>query len=218
MERKRSLKCLIIALIPVVIGIMLSGCGTVQWHLMELNLDRPNPSQIHNIKYIPDDKSEPELQRQVEDFMSYYFDSHAEEMGYYTVNFTYREEPKLGWLMISAVTLFIPNLIGMPISNSDYRLYAYLRIYDSRGDLVQTFQKAKYFKGYSGLYYPTKANITKKFGDTYSQLLPDLLKQADRDTRTINAMLDAAGPVTIENAAVARTKIRGTVMTSTFER
>jgi hypothetical protein len=198
----------LIGLILVFSGIIISSCSTtVAWHKVELDLDKPPRTQIHHL-INETVGSDIELQRQIEDIMKNYFDFSSEEMGYYTFSFVYEiDNTGFGLFLagLSGATSFILNLIGMPWTTYDYRLHAYLRFFDSQGNLVKTFQNSKHFTLVQGFYY---GKPTRKAGKIYSELLQDLLTQADRDARMINAILEAAGPITVGNIASARSKIR----------
>jgi hypothetical protein len=207
MQKRKFLKTFV-GFVLIITATGLSACSTtVAWHKVKLDLNRPSQSQIHNLKN-EDAGADMELQRQIEAIMKDFFDSRGEEMGYYTTSFTYGfDTTPLGLVMIviNSLTAFIPTLVGMPFEIYDYRLHAYLRLYDSQGNLMQTFQNSRHFNLVQGLYYGTP---TKKAGKIYSELLEDLLRQASGDASTINAMLEAAGPITTENAAAARSKIK----------
>ena len=198
----------LIGLILVFSGVITTSCSTtVAWHKVELDLDKPPRTQIHHL-INETVGSDIELQRQIEDIMKNYFASSSEEMGYYTFSFVYKiDDTDFGLFLacLSGVTLFIPNLIGMPWTAYDYRLHAYLRFFDSQGNLVKIFQNSKHFTLAQGFYY---GNPTRKAGKIYSELLQDLLTQADRDAKMVNAILEAAGPITVGNIASARSKIR----------
>jgi hypothetical protein len=198
-------------LILIIFGIITTGCSsTVNWTRVELNVDRPPRSQIHNLRH-ETVGLEREFQRKVEDIMKDFFDSRGEEFGYYTVQFTYQPaglaDIGILWIGLNAITLSIGSLLGMPYTATNYRLHAYLRIFDSAGDLVQTFQSSGRMTVNHAFYYDSPT-VTIGAGKVYSELLDDLLRQADRDTRKVNEMLEAVGPITVQNTAAARSKIR----------
>jgi len=217
MEKKRTLKCYFIGLILIVLGIIFTNCATTKWYELELDSKEVPNSRIHNLTVLIE--GEPELRKQISDFMRNYFDSRKEEMGYCTIDdLTYRIDGNtsatVGLALLFGFTGTISGLLGIPISVTDYSLYATLHIFDSRGDLVQSFQDVNRFTVYGGFYYGGPSQTTKKAGKYYSELLANLLNQVNNDSRIINAKLEAAGPITIENRAAARSKIRGTVITT----
>jgi hypothetical protein len=193
----------------LVFGLLFMGCSTtVAWNKVNLNVDKPPRSQIHNLKN-ETAGLDTGLQIQVEDIMMNFFDSRDEEYGYYTVNFDYTVANTFGGLAlayITGTTLFTTYLLGVPWTAYNCTLNTHLRIYDSNGNLVQAFQNSKRFILAQGLYYNNTP--TRKAAKVYSQLLDDLLKLADRETRTINALLEIAGPISIEKIASARSNIR----------
>jgi len=215
MEKKKNLKHYLIGLILIVLGIIFTNCSTIEWRKLELVPNEAPNSKIHNLAVLIE--GEPETRKQISAFMRNYFDSSKEEMGYCTIDLTYRFESNgagVGLFIFSLFTVYVPNLIGIPFWGDVYRLYATLHIFDSRGDLVQTFQDVNRFTIYNGLYYGGSSQTTKKAGKYYSELLANLLNQVNKDSRMINATLEAAGPITIENSSTARSKIRGTVITT----
>jgi hypothetical protein len=205
---KRFILRSLIALMLVFSGLSISSCSTiVAWQEVKLDVDKPPRTQIHHLRN-ETVGYDLELQRQIEGIMGNYFDSSSEEWGYYTVDFAYGFESTVSGAVLAGLsggTLFILNLIGMPWTTWDYRLHAFLRFFDSQGNLAEIFQNSKHFTLVQGFYYGTP---TRKAGKIYSELLQDLLAQADRDAKMINAILEAAGPITVQNVAAARSKIR----------
>ena len=203
----------LIALIVVCFGIGISSCSTIYWKIVELNVDKAPRTQIHRLRNETVELEE-NLQRQIEDIMGAYFDPRGgeEEWGYYMVDFTYKTElTNLGAFLslLSSFTFLVPNILGMPVMAHDYRIYAYLRFFDSQGNLVETFQNTKHFAALEGIYEGLLYEMPEeKAGKAYSELLLDLLAQADSDAQLINAILEAAGPVTVQNRAAARSKVR----------
>lgn len=195
----------------VVFGITATGCATnVAFNRVNLNVDRPPRSQIHNLRH-ESRGMDREFQNQVERIMGEFLDTRGEELGYYTINFISRAEGSTGGGRVlgffSGFFLFVPNLIGMPWDISRFRLQVFLNIFDSDGNLVQTFDSTERFTLVRGLYYGYSP--TRRSGRIFSELLDEVLRQADRDASLINAMLEAAGPITVENTAAARSRIHG---------
>ena len=90
-------------LIPIIFGIISTGCTTtIAWDKVDLDLKRSPRSQVYNLKN-ETVGLEADILKQVEDIMRNYFDPRSEEMGYYTVNFTYS---------VSNSNMFWPTLAG----------------------------------------------------------------------------------------------------------
>jgi len=152
---------------------------------------------------------DPELVYEVDKIMtmSNFADTREAPMGYYTVNFTYGAAVTAGGYalaFISGFTLFVYNLYGMPFQNTKHHISAYLSIFDSQGNLIETFSKTSDFKLVTGLYYGY--NPTKKAGKKYTELIKDLLQQANMKSESINDLLNEAGPVTAQNSKAAKAK------------
>jgi hypothetical protein len=198
-------------LVLIIFGIISTGCVTsFHWDELDLSVENTPHSKIHKLRS-EDVGLEIEFQRKVEDIMRDFFDSRGEEYGYYTVDFVHQtQDPntitggQLALAFFSGLTLFTLNILGMPITQFEYRLNAYLQIFDSAGDLVQIFQNSKRFKVTYGLYY---GNLKEAMEKNCSESLSDLIKRADREAETINTILEVAGPITPQNTAAARSKI-----------
>ncbi|MDR2500782.1 MAG: hypothetical protein LBD37_06870 [Treponema sp.] len=83
-------------------------------------------------------------------------------------------------------------------------LYGHLRIYDSQGNPVRMFQN------FSWITLDTENkdwDLTAGAGAVCSALLDDLLRQADSDSRVINSLLEAPGPVLGELTLEARIRM-----------
>jgi len=215
---KNIIKFFGIITIAVVI-IFSTGCSTlISWNKVNLDLDSPTESQIHNLKNETVElvlkttntvEFEEEIQIQISNIMGNFFNSHGEEYGYYTLNFTYQPFSTIGGMalaMLTGASLFSTYLLGVPWTVYDYKLNASLHLYNSAGEVVGTYQNSTHFYLAQGLYYNNTPN--KKAGKYFSELLGDLLRQADHDSITINKMLEIAGPITVEKSASARSKIK----------
>ena len=195
------------AVIVFGLAMLMNSCSVaLKWPNMKLGYVSV-PGQLANLQNATAGL-DPELVYEVDKIMSSYVDTRAEQMGYYTVNFTYKAAATGGGLalaFVSGFTLFSYNLMGMPFQITKFNVSAYLSIFDSQGNLVETFRKTGDFKMTSGFYYGHDA--TKKAGVKYTELFRDLLQQANMKSRTINDLLHEAGPVTVQNSAAAKTKI-----------
>jgi len=197
-------------LMTLVFGFGMTSCATrLDWQKLELgevNVRGQLPS-LQNATTGMD----PELMYRVDKIMANFLDGHGKVMGYYTVNFTRGNRLSGGGYVLAFLTgffLYTPALLGMPFQVSTETLSAYLNIFDSQGNLVESFRKSGDFTLATGLYYGHDA--TKKAGKKYNELFKDLLEQANMKSRSINDLLNVAGPITIENTAAAKSKIAQT--------
>ena len=192
----------------IIFGISVMGCSTtIAWNKVDLDLGGPPHSQIHNLRN-ETSGIEIGLRRQIEDIMKIFLDDHGEEFGFYTVDFTTEiVDYNLVLPFVSGLTVFSLNILGMPWTTVTYRLHAFLNIFDSQGNHVQSFENSNSFSFAQGFYYNYKPP-TRKVGRIYSELFEDLLRQTDINARLINAVLENAGPITAENLASARARIR----------
>jgi hypothetical protein len=199
--------CLGMLAIVLTFGFVLTSCATtLNWQKLELG-DVNMRGQLPNLQDATTG-IDPELMYKVERIMSNFVDTRGEQMGYYTVNFTRSNRLSAGGYILSFLTGFLiytPALLGMPFQISIETLSAYLSIFDSQGNLVESFKKSGDFTLATGLYYGHDA--TKKAGKKYNELFRGLLEQANMKSRSINDLLNAAGPVTVNNTAAAKLKI-----------
>jgi len=191
----------------LVFGMGLTSCATtLSWNELELG-DVNMRGQLPNLQNATTG-IDPELMYRVERIMSNFVDTRGKQMGYYTVNFTRSNRLSGGGYVLAFLTgffLYTPAVLGMPFQVSTETLSAYLTIFDSQGNLVESFRKSGNFKLATGLYYGHDA--TKKAGKKYNELFRDLLEQANMKSRSITDLLDVAGPVTQQNTSAARSRI-----------
>jgi hypothetical protein len=188
-------------------GLGLTSCATrLDWQKLELG-EINIRGQLPNLQNATVGM-DPELMYRVEKIMSNFADARGKEMGYYTVNFTRGNRLSGGGYVLAFLTgffVYTPALLGIPFQVSTETLSAYLNIFDSQGNLVESFRKSGNFSLATGLYYGHDA--TKKAGKKYNELFKDLLEQANMKSRSINDLLNVAGPVTVNNTAAAKLKI-----------
>ena len=191
-------------------GLGLTSCATrLNWQKLDLGEVNVR-GQLPNLQNATTG-IDPELMYRVEKIMSNFVDSRGEEMGYYTVNFTRGNRLSGGGYVLAFLTgffLYTPALLGVPFQVSTETLSAYLNVYDSQGNLVESFKKTGDFSLATGLYYGHDA--TKKAGKKYNELFRELLEQANMKSRSINDLLNTAGPITLGNTAAAKSKIAQT--------
>ena len=206
---KRLYKRVLLGKVVIVFGLalLMNSCSvTFKWQNMKFG-DVAVRSQLPNLQNATVGL-DPELVHEVDKIMFNFVDTRGEPMGYYTVNFTYSAELTGGGYALaffSGFTLFSLNLMGMPIQVVKLPVSAYLSIFDSQGNLIETFKKTGEFKLTSGFYYGH--DVTKKAGEKYTELFKDLLQQANMKSQSINGSLNEAGPVTVHNSTAAKTKI-----------
>jgi hypothetical protein len=196
--------------IACALALLMSSCATVvKWQDMKLGNVNVR-SRVYNLQNATFEL-DPELSYQIERIMSNIVDTRGEQMGYYTVNFTYTSQLTPGGsalAFISGFTMFTLNLVGMPIQMTEHTVSAYLNIFDSQGNLVERFRKSDKIKLTSGFYYGH--DLTEKAEKKYTELFRILLQQVDMKSNSINDLLEKAGTVTKENTASAKSKIAQT--------
>ncbi|MDR2500783.1 MAG: hypothetical protein LBD37_06875 [Treponema sp.] len=187
-----------------------AGCATtypIEWHKVELSADRPDRGPLLNLQNAgqwidrwenikPDyfayndpgvDVNLRELKDTVEERAAGYFYSPDEVYyGYYLAYFTYGE------------------MLYHQARRPPKGLFGHLRIYDSQGNPIRTFRNFRRLVVYT---LHKDWDLTANAGAVCSALLEDLLRQADSDSRIINSLLEAPGPVLGELTLEARIRM-----------
>jgi hypothetical protein len=194
-------------LITVAALISLTGCiSTIDWYKMDLDSNINVRTRLLNLKNATEDA---DLYQQAEKLTANgYFDTGNEAYGYYGIDIYYTRESYASWIVwltLNSFTLYIPALLGVPVDSEKFVLNAYLNIFDSAGNLVQSLRKTDSFIQTAGLYYGH--DPTKKASKIYSKLFEDLFTVADIRSEEINQELMAAGPIDSSNASAARARI-----------
>lgn len=92
-------------------------------------------------------------------------------------------EPNVGWTLVSALTLHIPNIFGMPEASHTSFCELELRIVDKNGKLIRAYNAdsivTKYTAAYWG-YYPQDTINAALYG-SYKETLTKLMNQMNND-------------------------------------
>jgi hypothetical protein len=174
--------------------------GEVNTHAEILNLQRASAL------------SPPALKQEVEKVMSNVVNANGEPMGYYTVNVSNETDVPDANVTIQTICCclcYVPNLLGVPYWMIDKYCSVSLNIFDSNGNLIGSYKKDRWFRIYSSFYYGYGS--TRKAGKVYTKLFEDILQQVSAKSQSINDLLNAAGPITAQNTAAAKSKINETL-------
>jgi hypothetical protein len=160
--------------------------------------------QILNLQNYGD--NDIDFARQSENLMKNGFlDTRSQEFGYYHVDYsTYRNQGGMAYWQAALVPILL-DFVGFPTDSATFDLTAYLYIFDSSGNLVKRYEKRDSFYQVAGLYYGH--NPTKKAARKFSALYEEIFQAATRESGEINQALEASGPITAENRALAMEKI-----------
>lgn len=92
-------------------------------------------------------------------------------------------EPNMGWTYLSIGTMYIPNLLGMPIGSYTSFCELELRVVDKNGRLIRAYNSdsvtTKYSAAYWGYYFKDAANAAM-YG-SYKETLSNLIEQMNND-------------------------------------
>ncbi|MDR1902924.1 MAG: hypothetical protein LBQ88_11660 [Treponema sp.] len=196
-----------LAVVLLVCAGVFTSCvsSSIDWFKMEIKSNSNTRSQLPNLRNATADT---ELYQQAETLMSGFLDTRGEAYGYYSIDLRYSSSAPasfLAWTLLHSFTLYLPALLGVPTDSTKFTITAYLNIFDSAGNLVQSLNRTGSFVQTGGIYYGH--NPTPKAGKEYSKLFNELLEIANMRSREITDELMAAGPITQENTAAARTRI-----------
>ncbi len=100
----------------------------------------------------------------------------------------------LGWLFLSSLTLYVPNLFGMPYMSNKANIELEVQIFDNNKKLIKRYQadctNKKYVALYWGSNYPTAAR--KANAAAFKCAMNKIKKQIELDTPEIIKKLQEA--------------------------
>jgi hypothetical protein len=187
-----------------IMALLITSCTSVNFAKMNFKTEN-NSGQILNLRNYGD--AEPALLKQAEQIMkSGFLKTDTQEFGYYEIDMSYSHEASYGyqvlWGLMCLVALPLA-FVGVPVSIEDCYVTAYLRIFDSTGNLVWKGNESGYYKMATGLYY----NPDSKAKRTYKRLFSKLQESATKEVQRINRSLLNSGPITEINTASALERI-----------
>ena len=175
-----------------------AGCATyqIEWHNVELSEERPGRGPLLNLT---DAGQWMDLWETVKRGSIGWYDDPDVDVNLRELKDTV-EESAAGYFYSPDEVCYGYYLVYF---NYGSRLAGHLRIYDSQGNLIRIFHNC------GQLTISTKNkdwDLTANASAVCSALLEDLLELADSDSRIINGMLEAAGPV--QGEITRETRIR----------
>jgi len=187
-----------------IMALLSTSCSSVNFSKMNFKTEN-NSGQILNLRNYGD--TEPTLLKQSEQIMkSGFLKTDIQEYGYYEIDMSYSHEASYGyqvlWGLMCLVALPLA-FVGVPVSIEECYVKAYLRIFDSVGNLVWEGKESGYYKMATGLYY-NPDSIAKR---TYKRLFTKLQESAAKEVQRINRGLLNSGPITEINTASALERI-----------
>lgn len=94
-----------------------------------------------------------------------------------------------GFTVLSAVTLCVPNLFGMPFASSKTDMIVEMDFMDINNNVVATYKsKAHKVKKYYAMYWGYKDAEGVAIAETFKQCLDDINKQIKGDYENLNAI------------------------------
>jgi hypothetical protein len=103
----------------------------------------------------------------------------------------------IGYSVVSGITLFIPNLLGMPMARPKFELQATVEILNSRKELIGKYRAAGKGKSITALYYGygQSDSIRKARIDALNNALSEIRKQIQTDAPRLSEELKKAGTI-----------------------
>ena len=94
-----------------------------------------------------------------------------------------------GFTVLSAVTLCVPNLFGMPFASNNTDMMVEMDFMDMNNNVVATYKsKAHKVKKYYAMYWGYKDAEGVAIAETFKQCLDDINKQIKGDYENLNAI------------------------------
>jgi hypothetical protein len=92
-----------------------------------------------------------------------------------------------GWLFLSGLTLFVPNLLGMPLYNGEASMEVELSIFDNNDTLIGRYT-SDYHKSKvpAALYHGYSNPLSKAAIDTFKDCITDIKQQIECDYDRLN--------------------------------
>lgn len=100
------------------------------------------------------------------------------------------KETGLGFSVLSGFTLFIPNLVGMPMDSFDYSLEFEIRIFANNGERVWKHAYSSQGRVYSVIFNGFKSWSTDDQLKQFKELLEQCKRDLSRDSSLIRTRLD----------------------------
>ncbi|MDE6719270.1 MAG: hypothetical protein K2J68_05375 [Treponemataceae bacterium] len=212
----KKISVVLLALITIV---FLSGCIS-NVTLSDMKMKSNASSEILNLKLIGGEEANPNyyshnykklsagsisLLPMETKLIDGYLDESKPQYGYAVLEYTSDMEQGAMMFWGCAVVTAPLYLVGFPTDSATFKLTAKFSIYDSYGNLVQTFSKTDSFYHVAGIYYGK--NPTKKAAKRFSALFTELFETAAKQGKMINQALLSSGPITQQKDSGAVAKI-----------
>lgn len=101
----------------------------------------------------------------------------------------FKREYNTAWILPSAFSLYILNLLGMPAGSDTSKWELELNVLDKNGKRIKRYsaeaENTEYFAAYWGTYNPYQAAVF----EGYKKALDDIIKQLQADIPTLSAQL-----------------------------
>ncbi|MDR2553872.1 MAG: hypothetical protein LBC64_00460 [Fibromonadaceae bacterium] len=127
--------------------------------------------------------------------------------GYYYISHSFdRTERKLFDIINIDYITFILHVVGVPEARVNHTLVARVYLFDSKGDIVEIYEKTGFIMTYRGLWYGYNLPIDK-MAEEYKKMFQEIINDISASRDRTNEILLMAGTMESDDMAGAYTKI-----------
>lgn len=103
-----------------------------------------------------------------------------------------------GLLFVSAMTLFIPNLIGLPMMKVESVVELEMEIYDANGQRLRSYIGQGFEQRLKGFYYGGGQTRRTVHAQSIQQAMADIQHQISADANALKGVFAKVGPITTQ--------------------
>jgi len=127
--------------------------------------------------------------------------------GYYYISHSFdRTERKLFDIINIDYITFILHVVGVPEARVNHTLVARVYLFDSKGDIVEIYEKTGFIMTYRGLWYGYNLPL-EKMAKEYKRMFQEIINDISASRERTNDLLLMAGTMENDDMAGAYTKI-----------
>lgn len=180
---------------------LVSGCVTFKPSMLRVEND-PIPEKLHKLSVITPSTqlgNVTTIKYQNYDFTLFQRELETNLMdktvgrNYGTIEMVFisqQQKPGVGFLILSAITCFTINILGLPISREKITNEYEFRIYDINNNEIAKYNYFAEAKSTNGLYYGKSQDVL--IIEIVKQVLEDFKNDLERDAASINRQLEQA--------------------------
>jgi len=204
-NRKNNNTTYVTYAICVLLGFLLTSCATKRFDINKVDFSYDYIEQnILPLKF--HDRSSVTLET-ADKIVKGISSKDTNAWGYYYIshNFTVTERKIFDIINIDYIT-FILHVVGVPEARLHYNLVARVYLFDSKGDIVEIYEKAGYVMKYRGLWWGFDHPI-EEMSKEYKRMFQEIINDISANKSRTNDLLLMAGTMENDDMTGAYTKI-----------